>query len=178
MSDKPNVGGRPSKFSPDMLPQIEKLCILGATDADVADFIGIRLSTLYKWKIDHPGFSDSLKRGKEVADATVEDRLFKRATGYSHEAVKIFMPAGAENPVYAPYVEHVPPDPTSMIFWLKNRRPDLWRDKHEVVQSGTVIHEHAFNKAALDALSRDDLEQFSNIAGRLLAAPEKAEKAN
>jgi hypothetical protein len=51
-----------------------------------------------------------------------------RANGYSYDAVKIFMPAGAKKPVYAPYVEHVPPDVTAGIFWLKNRDPAHWRD--------------------------------------------------
>jgi hypothetical protein len=48
--------------------------------------------------------------------------------GYTYPAVKIFMPAGAKKPIYAPYEEHVPPDVTAGIFWSKNRRPDKWRD--------------------------------------------------
>lgn len=51
--------------------------------------------------------------------------------GYTHPAVKVFMPANASAPVYAPFVEHYPPDATSMIFWLKNRQPDKWRDKRD-----------------------------------------------
>jgi hypothetical protein len=50
----------------------------------------------------------------------------------NYGAVKIFMPAGAKKPIYAPYVEHIPPDVTACIFWLKNRRPDLWRDTHQL----------------------------------------------
>jgi hypothetical protein len=46
--------------------------------------------------------------------------------------VKIFMPAGAKKPVYAPYVEHVPPDTTAAIFWLKNRDPARWRDAWQI----------------------------------------------
>ena len=57
-----------------------------------------------------------------------ERSLYERANGYSYDAVKIFMPSGAKKPVYAPYVEHMPPEMTAAIFWLKNRRPDLWRD--------------------------------------------------
>jgi len=69
-----------------------------------------------------------LKIGKAEADSRVERSLFERANGYSYDAVKIFMPAGAKKPVYAPYVEHVPPDTTAAIFWLKNRDPAHWRD--------------------------------------------------
>jgi hypothetical protein len=54
--------------------------------------------------------------------------------------VKIFMPAGAKKPVYAPYVEHVPPDVTAGIFWLKNRDPAHWRDAWQIeVAVGTYI---------------------------------------
>jgi hypothetical protein len=58
----------------------------------------------------------------------VERSLYERAVGYNYEAVKIFMPAGREKPVYAPYIEHIPPDVTAGIFWLKNRDPQHWRD--------------------------------------------------
>ena len=64
------------------------------------------------------------------------ESLYKRATGYTYDAVKIFMPAGAKAPIYAPFVEHVPPDPTSMIFWLKNRDRENWRDKHDHEHTG------------------------------------------
>jgi hypothetical protein len=42
------------------------------------------------------------------------------------------MPAGRQKPVYAPYIEHVPPDVTACIFWLKNRDPEHWRDVQNV----------------------------------------------
>jgi hypothetical protein len=54
------------------------------------------------------------------------DILYERANGYSYDAVKIFMPAGAKKPVYAPYVEHVPADVTACVFWLKNTKPTEW----------------------------------------------------
>ena len=58
----------------------------------------------------------------------VERSLYERANGYNYEAVKIFMPANRAKPVYAKYIEHVPPDVTAGIFWLKNRDPQHWRD--------------------------------------------------
>jgi hypothetical protein len=54
--------------------------------------------------------------------------LYQRANGYSYDAVKILMPAGVKKSIYAPCVEHVPPDTTAGIFWLKNRDPAHWRD--------------------------------------------------
>ena len=66
------------------------------------------------------------------ADNRVERSLYNRAIGYSYDAVKIFMPAGAKKPIYAPYVEHVPPSDVAMIFWLKNRDPANWRDAWQI----------------------------------------------
>ena len=80
-------------------------------------------------------FRAALKVGKEAADQRVERSLYQRAVGYSYDAVKIFMPAGAKKPVYAPYVEHVPPDTTAAIFWLKNRDPAHWRDAWQIEHS-------------------------------------------
>lgn len=126
------AGGRPSKYEKAFATTAEKLCRLGATDIEVADFLGVDVRTVYRWKGEHEEFCQALKAGKEEADARVERSLYARAVGYEHDAVKIFMPAGASAPVYAPFREHVPPDPTSGIFWLKNRRPDLWRDRQQV----------------------------------------------
>lgn len=123
--------GRPSKYKPEMIEQAQKLCALGATDKDVADFFGVTDRTLYRWQLEYPEFCKALKLGKEAPDDRVERSLFHRATGYTHKAVKIFADpkTGAQHIVE--YDEHYPPDTTAMIFWLKNRRPDLWRDRVE-----------------------------------------------
>ncbi len=126
--------GRPTKFKAEYIEQAEKLCRLGATDKEVSDFFDVSESTLNKWKLDHPEFSESLKRGKTIADAEVADKLFKRATGYSHDAIKIMQYEG--QPIEVPYTENYPPDTTACIFWLKNRRPDIWRDKMTQEHSG------------------------------------------
>jgi hypothetical protein len=129
---KKNKGGRPSKFKPEMAEQARRLCELGATDREVADFFHVSESTLNLWKLDHPGFSESLKLGKDAPDNRVEKSLYRRALGYSHEAVKIFADpkTGAEQIV--PFTEHYPPDTTAAIFWLKNRKPAEWRDRQEL----------------------------------------------
>lgn len=121
--------GRPSKYREEFPAQAAKLCMLGATDKELADFFEVTLSTISEWKVVHQEFSDALKEGKQLADAQVADSLYKRATGYSHPDVHISNYQGLVT--ITPIVKHYPPDPTSMIFWLKNRRPDLWRDKRE-----------------------------------------------
>lgn len=130
------TAGRPTEYKPEYAEQAEKLCKLGATDAELADFFGVSDRTIYRWQSKHDEFCQALKAGKDVADERVERSLYHKAVGYTFEAVKIFMPASAPAPVYAPYREHVPPDTTAMIFWLKNRRSDQWRDKHEFGGAG------------------------------------------
>lgn len=125
------AAGRPTSFKPEYSDQASKLCLLGATDVEIADFFKVDVRTVYRWQNQHPEFCQALKVAKSQADERVERSLYHRATGYTFDAVKIFMPASALEPVYAPYREHVPPDTTAMIFWLKNRRPDAWRDKTE-----------------------------------------------
>lgn len=141
MSDEeasPNQGGRPTKYRPEFATQAEKLCALGATDTDLADFFGVCVNTIANWKTAHEEFLGAIKNAKDAADDRVERSLYQRAVGYQTEAVKIFMPAGAEEPVYAPYRENVQPDTTAAIFWLKNRRPEQWRDKQDMNLSGTL----------------------------------------
>ena len=136
------AGGRPSNYKPEFAKQAEKLCRLGATDEDLADFFGVTIRTVANWKVQNDQFLHALKAGKAEADDRVERSLYQRAVGYTHDAVKIFMPANAAAPVYAEYREHVPPDTTAAIFWLKNRKPEEWRDRqqHELTgKDGTAI---------------------------------------
>lgn len=125
--------GRPTKYEERMNEQVEKLCRLGATDKELADFFEVEESTINNWKLEHPEFLESIKNGKVQADANVADRLYQRAMGYEHEEDVIFNDKG--NPMVVPTTKHYPPDPTSMIFWLKNRRPKDWRDRQEIAHS-------------------------------------------
>lgn len=126
MAEK-HPGGRPTDYKPEFAEQAKKLCELGATDADLADFFSVTDRTIYRWSAKHPEFCHALKAGKETADDRVERSLFHRAVGYSYDSEKVFQFQGAV--VRADTKEHVPPDTTAAIFWLKNRRRDQWRDK-------------------------------------------------
>lgn len=134
MTDAPKPG-RPTSYRAEYAEQAEKLCKLGATDAEMADFFGVAESTIYAWKLAEPEFSEAIKKGKLLADANVADRLYQRAMGYSHDAVKIAASPSGEH-VAVPFTEHYPPDTTAAIFWLKNRRPDQWRDKQVQEMTG------------------------------------------
>lgn len=128
--------GAPTKFNTRMCPRVYKLALLGATDTQIADFLGISTATLDAWKNEHPRFLSSLKRGKDAADAMVAKSLYRRALGYKHKAVKIFADpkTGAEKVVE--YIEHYAPDTTACIFWLKNRQRAAWRDRIDTEITG------------------------------------------
>lgn len=134
--------GRPSKFKAEFVKQAEKLAALGATDREVADFFDVNERTLNRWKLENEEFRQSLNVGKSAPDDRVEQSLYRRAVGYSFDAEKIFHYQGLIT--RADYVEHVPPDVTACIFWLKNRRPEQWRDKPE--GGGTEGLEDAIGK--------------------------------
>ena len=140
--------GRPSEYQDFFAEKAYKLCLLGATQEEIADMLGVSLQTLYAWREAYPEFLEAFTRGKHDADANVANRLYQRAMGYSHEAVKIFMPAGSDEPVYAPYTEHYPPDTQAASLWLRNRQPGRWRDKQEHEHSGTVAIEQMIVEAA------------------------------
>jgi hypothetical protein len=128
--------GRPSKFKEEFIPQAEKLCKLGATDMEIADFFGVEVRTLYRWKAENEQFCQALKAGKDVADERVERSLFARANGYEHDETDIRVVGGEI--VQTPIRKYYPPDTTACIFWLKNRRPAEWRDKVEQEHSGAI----------------------------------------
>lgn len=129
--------GRPSKYKEEYNQTAYKLCLLGSTDKDLASFFEVAESTINEWKLQFPEFSESIKEGKEIADATIAQKLYHRAKGYEHAEDKIFLFEG--EPVIVPTVKHYAPDPTSAIFWLKNRQPAKWRDKQELEVTNLVI---------------------------------------
>jgi len=134
VADSKASNGRPSEYRDEYAEQARKLCLLGSTDEELADFFGVVPQTIYNWQASHPEFLESIKRGKMMADAEVADRLYRRALGYEHEAVKIFQFQGA--PVEVPYTEIYPPDTQAASLWLRNRQPKKWRDKQDVELTG------------------------------------------
>ena len=121
--------GRPTDYRNEFVEQARKLARLGATDREVAEFFDVAESTIYLWKHKHEEFSEALKIGKEFADNRVKQSLYRKAVGYSFDSEKLFCYEGEV--IRAETVEHVPPSDTAAIFWLKNRCPEEWRDRHE-----------------------------------------------
>jgi hypothetical protein len=84
-----NEGGRPTDYRPEYAEQARKLCQLGATDAELAQFFEVNHSTIFEWRAAHPEFSDALKIGKSFADERMKRSLYQRGIGYDYQSVKI-----------------------------------------------------------------------------------------
>ena len=127
---------------PDKLLLLEAWARDGLTDEQIAGNMGINVRTLYLWKKKSVQIFQSLKVGKEVADIEVENALRKKALGFreTEQAVSTRKTVEYENgkrvrevtePVVTEVEKYYPPDTTAQIFWLKNRKPEQWRDKQE-----------------------------------------------
>ena len=121
----------------------------GLTDEQIAKNIGINVATLYGWKNKYDNINNALKKGKEVVDIEVENALLKKALGFTtkiKEPIKVktkkqLIDKGTIEEEHIEYVDkeiYIPPDTTAQIFWLKNRRPDKWRDKWEIVDDNAI----------------------------------------
>lgn len=118
-----------SWLTPDGLMLLEGWARDGLTDEQIAKKCGVNPDTLYTWKKKYPEISEALKKGKELVDTQVENALLKRALGYSYEEVTVEESDNGYKKRVT--VKQVVPDTTAQIFWLKNRRPDKWREKAE-----------------------------------------------
>ena len=130
----------------------------GLTDEQLAEKIGIASSTLYDWKNKYSEISESLKKGKEIVDIQVENALLKRALGYSY--TEVMTEESTDGRKRRETVKFIPPDTTAQIFWLKNRRPDKWRDKPlEKLALGGEAEEDALSRSLRELAERIDDEE-------------------
>lgn len=116
-------------LEPDGLIMLEGWAREGLTDEQIAHNMGCSRSTLADWRVKYPDISDALKRGKDVIDFEVENALLKRALGYSYD--EIMIEDSDDGHKHRVTKKFIPPDVTAQIYWLKNRKPDRWRDKPE-----------------------------------------------
>jgi hypothetical protein len=118
------MAGRPTKYKAEYAKQAEKLCDLGATDVDLAEFFDVEVRTIYRWKITHKAFCQALTASKEGYDSRVERAVALRAIGYSHPDVDIRVIEGEI--VKTEIIKHYPPDTKAALAWLYNRKSDKW----------------------------------------------------
>lgn len=133
----------------------------GLKDTLIAKNMGITAKTLYEWKNKYSDICEALKKGKEPADIEVEDALFKAAIGYYvtvKEPIKVktkkqLKDKGTIEEEHVEFIEketYIPPNPTAIIFWLKNRKPEAWRDRP---MSAKDKKEMELMQARIDALT-------------------------
>ena len=140
--------GRPTKFKAEYHNIAEEAAKLGATDKHLAAMFDVSERTLNTWKQQHPKFLQSIAKAKQDADANVEKALYQRAIGYEHEDTHFATCDGRI--ISESYVKHYAPDVTAIQFWLKNRRPDLWRDVQRIELQANVT-------VSVETMSVEDL---------------------
>jgi hypothetical protein len=123
-------GGRPSLYKPKYAEIARRMCTQGATRSELADRFGVTINTIVAWQLEHQEFSDSCKQGRDAADDRVQQSFYERAVGYTYDSEKILAVQGEV--VRVPIKEHIPPDPRAAEFWLRNRRPDRWKDAKQL----------------------------------------------
>lgn len=146
--------GRPTKYRDEYVEVAKELCMRGAVDADLATAFGVSVSTITTWKVQFPEFLAAIKVAKPIADANVEDSLYRRAMGYTRTETEYKVVGGKLRKIEVE--RYYPPDTTAMIFWLKNRKSASWSDKQEVQHTGTVELTDRIIRARKNAAPAED----------------------
>lgn len=143
----------PNKYETNVEPrlfEIENWFKEGLIEKEISKRLEISQSSLDNYKRDYPELKKALKDGKDVADFRVENALYKRAMGYKYTEITKERKFDKENNRYEVVVtkeveREVAADPTSMIFWLKNRKKAQWRDKQDLSISGSIDINNKFS---------------------------------
>ncbi|MCY9530566.1 transposase [Paenibacillus alvei] len=130
------AGGKYQSHVEPKLLLIEAWARDGTIDEDIAKKLGIAYSTFREYIKKHSALSAALKRGKEVVDIEVENALIKRALGYRYDEVTSELNDAGNMVETKRVTKEVQPDVTAQIFWLKNRKPEQWRDKQVTEHTG------------------------------------------
>lgn len=118
-------------YHPSFAARARDMCYLGTPMAEIASLLGVSVGTLVKWREEYPEFDFAWKDGAAHADARAAKSLHKRVTGYEHTKVRKKYDADGNLLEVIEETVHVPPDVPACIFWLTNRRPELWHQRIE-----------------------------------------------
>lgn len=162
--------GRKSKYHTHVYHRLEEIghwCREGLTEEEICKRLGVSVSAFNNYKNEYSELMEALKVNREIADYRVEDALYMRAIGYEYEEE-----TWEEFEIERPYLKEdgtivktelrltkkvkkkQAPDTTAQIFWLKNRRPDKWRDKQELEHSGGLDIRQQFEKMTDEELEK------------------------
>lgn len=159
--------GRPSDFLPEYAEQARKLCLLGSTDKELAEFFQISESTLNLWKLKHAVFSESIRAGKVVADAEVAASAFQSACGFTRKVQKAIPANEKRAEQVLEWEEYFPPNPQAQRLWLINRSAH-WRDKQQLEHTGKDGQ-----PLLAEQMSAEDLRRLARERGLLTTTTTK-----
>jgi hypothetical protein len=145
--------GRPPKFREEFPELAMHLCRLGGTNKDLALALGVSTAAIDKWIANKPEFAEAVREGRELADARVASALYQRAVGAVVPDTHIATFEGKT--IITPLLKHFPPDTAACSLWLRNRRPDLWREK--TTQAVELTNgENPYHEVAMRIMAADD----------------------
>lgn len=165
-----NPDGRPTKYEGAKTDtQVYKFALLGLTDKEMANLLDIAVSTFQKWKLDYPSFSDSIKDGKDKADAEVATKLYERAIGAEWEeeqAIKVKVGKDKEEVVIVKVKKKAAPDTGAQGMWLTNRRNQKWKNKQDTTISGDKDNPLEHNNYNFDNLTLEEKLLFKKASSK------------
>ncbi|MEK7950515.1 hypothetical protein [Luteolibacter soli] len=172
--------GRPPKYREEYAELAMHFCRLGATNRDLARAFNVSIAGIDKWLASKPEFAAAVHEGREIADARVASALYQRAVGAVVPDTHIATHEGKT--IITPLLKHYPPDTAACSLWLRNRKPELWREKTtqavELTNGDNPYHEVAMRISAADdehfqAIYYDELAKIE--AGNPTEIPTDAE---
>ncbi|MCP1317840.1 helix-turn-helix domain-containing protein [Halomonas sp. 707B3] len=163
-----NDRGRPSEYQPEYAEQAYRLMLLGMTRNQIAEFFEVSEATIYNWCHKYPDFLESIRRGSALADAHVAEALYKRAIGVVLPETHVAQHQGQV--ILTDLHRHYPPDTQAARLWLKNRQPELWKDKVEVEEKPAIA---LVDKEALDGVYREALEHAARVEQEMKGRAER-----
>ena len=133
-----SVGGIMEEWlKEDNLNKLTEWASLGLSYQEIADNMGIDRTTLWDWRKKSINISNSIKKGREVADETVENALYKKTQGYYYEE-KTYELKNGKMVMTRKQKKYQHPDLGSIVFWLKNRMKDDWKERQEITQVNKI----------------------------------------
>jgi hypothetical protein len=145
---------RKTKYKSDFPEKVEELAKKGLMDYQIWEQIGISCDTFYTYINKYPEFSEAIKRGRLVPIQNVESALYKRAIGYETteeiSEVKVTESGETKPSSYRKVKKHIAPDVGAAAFYLKNKAPEKWKDRHN--------YEHKFD----ENIGKIEIEIVSN----------------
>lgn len=173
--DNPHNRGRKGHWRPEMKEQTFRLCLLGLTNAELAEFFGVSSGTIDYWLQHNKDFQEAVSSGRKEADSKVARALYQRAIGYN--APDTYITVIDKQIVMEPITKHYPPDPFACIKWLAIRQKDKWADvqKTELSYSGTLKIEHISSEISdPEKFSTEELKLALKLGLKQALNPENA----